>query len=806
MQKDSLYSNSAVIAPRALWGRYLDMMARDPGLDIKLFDISSLEDEFSRRIDPSAMGRLLDEGISYSKGVALLDCFRLLDEKKARKEPSLNEVCRLFDLLKGEGYIHEPFLPGARLKGRNMIISGYGSGKRVASLVKELPNIAMGFDLGEGLGDDLPDPKSAFGYAVHRFPTYIEGFHYLGNLLCRLIAELGLKPSDICLCNYEDGDHRALLEISRLYGLPINLPASMPLAHLDEGKAALRFIGGCDLSGKEGLQALEDELNNEFPKSDKADMILEALSPLCHSSRLSSIKQDCYLCLKGVLTGGVAYEDGINVARGYFCEPGKYGILLDFSSSHAPKPGSDNPFLLEDEDYEAAGLMTPQEAGHLDACDLLSALRHGYIKDAFFYMQGTDDRPRHESFLMADEMAKAASFGVSIAHDEGPLDYEYSKGFARIEYGDDLESEKKFLSKSPRQDALAELLPDFALYDPRFDKKKRAFAAEKLPKASYTALETYAKCPYMYYLQYVLGLRDDAHSFPALQGTYFHAIFEQIGRHGYDTAFFEAGKKEAERIIGEGGGSFSYSERLLLSFTEEEARVSADNYAKRLSLFPLRPEIKLEADLGGRRLYGRSDLVGEVGGEVFVVDYKTSGWNHRFELPKIELGLSMQLPLYSLLAYSTLGKEVYGAFIASIKCNIKDHAEVSSSAAALEGFVKSDPSLLEKFDPDLEIISHSAKGEVKGAFDAETIKLIIEQAREKAEQEVDDIEASRFPISPIKIKNGEDGCKYCSFAAICHADPDFARYYRKHEGEDGKVSYEQIGKFDYEEDDEDEAD
>lgn len=806
MQKDSLYSNSAIIAPRALWGRYLDMMASQPGLDIKLFDLSSLQDEFSRRIDPSAIGRLLDEGISYRKAKALLDCLPLLDERKARKAQRLNEVCRLFDLLKSEGYIHEPFLPGARLKGRNIIISGYGSGVRVSGLVKELPNIAMGFDLGEGLGDDLLDPKAAFGYSLHRFPTYIEGFHYLGNLLCRLIAEQGVKPSDICLCNYEDGDRRALLEISRLYGLPINLPASIPLAYLDEGKAALRFIAACGLSGREGLLSLEEELESAFPNSDKVGMIVEALSPLCRNSKLSDIRRACYLRLKEELTGGVTYEDGINVARGYFCESGQYGILLDFSSSHAPKPGADNPFLLEEEDYEAAGLLTPQEAGHLDACDLLSALRHGYIKDAFFYMQGTDDRPRHESFLMAEEMAKAASHGVSIAHDEGPLDYEYSKGFARIEYGDDLESEKKFLSKLPRQDALSEMLPGFALYDPRFDKNNRAFAAEKLQKASYTALETYAKCPYMYYLQYILGLRDDSHSFPALQGTYFHAIFEEIGHHGYDTSFFESGKQEAERIIGEGGESFSYSERLLLSFTEEEARVSADNYAKRLRLFPLRPEIKLEADLGGRKLYGRSDLVGEVGDEVFVVDYKTSGWNHRFELPKIPLGLSMQLPLYSLLASSTLGKEVYGAFIASIKCNIEDHADVADSPAALEGFVKSDPSLLGKFDPDLEIISHSAKGEVKGAFDDETIKLIIEQAREKAEQEMDAIEESKFPISPIKVKNGEDGCKYCSFAIICHADPDFARYYRKRKGEDGAVSYEQIGKFEYEEDDEDEAD
>lgn len=806
MQKDTLYSNSAIIAPRALWGRYLDMMASQPGLDIKLFDLSSLQDEFSRRIDPSAIGRLLDEGISYRKAKALLDCLPLLDEKKARKAASLNEVCRLFDLLKREGYIHEPFLPGARLKGRNIIISGYGSGVRVASLVKELPNIAMGFDLGEGLGDDLQDPKAAFGYSLHRFPTYIEGFHYLGNLLCHLIDKHGVKPSDICLCNYEDGDHRALLEISRLYGLPINLPASIPLAYLDEGKSALKFIAACSLSGREGLLSLEEKLKSEFPESDKIDMILEALSPLCLNSKLSDIKQACYLCLKEKLTGGVSFEEGINVARGYFCESGQYGILLDFSSSHAPKPGADNPFLLEEEDYEAAGLMTPREAGHLDACDLLSALRHGYIKDAFFYMQGTDDRPRHESFLMVDEMTKAADHGVSIAHDEGPLNCEYSKGFARIEYGDDLESEKKFLSKSPRQDALAKMLPGFALYDPRFDKNDRAFASEKLPEASYSALETYAKCPYRYYLQYILGLRDDSHSFPSLQGTYFHAIFEEIGRHGYDTSFFESGKQEAERIIGEGGESFSYSEHLLLSFTEEEARVSADNYAKRLRLFELRPEIKLQAVLGGRKLFGRSDLVGEVGDEVFVVDYKTSGWNHRFELPKIPLGLSMQLPLYSLMASSTLGKEVYGAFIASIKCDIKDHAKVADSPAALEGFVKADPSLLGKFDPDLEIISHSAKGEVKGAFDAESIKRIIEQAKGKAEEEMDAIEESKFPISPIKIKNGDDGCKYCSFSGICHADPDFARYYRKREGEDGDVCYEQIGKFEYEEDDEDESD
>ena len=191
---------------------------------------------------------------------------------------------------------------------------------------------------------------------------------------------------------------------------------------------------------------------------------------------------------------------------------------------------------------------------------------------------------------------------------------------------------------------------------------------------------------------------------------------------------------------------------------------------------------------------------------MFVVDYKTSGWNHRFELPKIALGLSMQLPLYSLMASSTLGKEVYGAFIASIKCNITDHSEVADSPAALEGFVKADPSLLGKFDPDLEIISHSAKGEVKGAFDAESLKRIIEQAKGKAEQEMDAIEESKFPISPIKIKNGDDGCKYCSFSFICHADPDFARYYRKREAEDGAVSYEQIGKFEYEEDDEDESD
>jgi ATP-dependent helicase/DNAse subunit B len=214
-----------------------------------------------------------------------------------------------------------------------------------------------------------------------------------------------------------------------------------------------------------------------------------------------------------------------------------------------------------------------------------------------------------------------------------------------------------------------------------------------------TALETYADCPFRFYLERVLGLAPLPQIDPDLTAQERGALVHQIAYRFYsgwtcdgngpvtDACYadalrriLDAGREEAERFAFETPawaadkehllGSPAAGRGLLERFLRHEAEVAASRFvphAFEVSFgLPLAPgevdaasvpdAVVIPLGDGTIRLRGRVDRVDVMSdGRFMITDYKTGSSHHR--LKDIMAGKALQLPLYLRAVETLTGRE-----------------------------------------------------------------------------------------------------------------------------------------------------
>lgn len=345
---------------------------------------------------------------------------------------------------------------------------------------------------------------------------------------------------------------------------------------------------------------------------------------------------------------------------------------------------------------------------------------------------------------------------------------------------------------------------------------------------SATRLETYSKCPFMYFCKYGIYAkpRVAARLDPALGGTIVHYVLEKILADNKGEALVSMKKEEMskqvefylnaymQKYMGGGDGmserlSYLYSrmkkvlihllERLCEEFSQSdfepcdfELDIGNDERVKPFSV---------ELEQGRVELIGMIDRVDKMDLDgkryIRIVDYKTGGKD--FNLGDVFSGLNMQMLLYLMSIWRTgtgfyenitpSGVLYFPAKITPFKANRGAQGENRQadilSQGKMSGMLVDDGDVILHMDKNRKGIFLPVKydkktGEVKGNFiSLKQLERLGEIIDETIKNMGDSLHSGFVPASPIFSSGHTDTCLYCDYSSVCLKDAPNYRYMKK---------------------------
>ncbi len=374
-----------------------------------------------------------------------------------------------------------------------------------------------------------------------------------------------------------------------------------------------------------------------------------------------------------------------------------------------------------------------------------------------------------------------------------------------------------------------------APYDPEKLSKEIAekLYGEKL-KGSITRLETFALCPFRFFLNYgiVVKERDEYSLENADYGTVAHAALELYGKtlkeQGLRWTEVSEDKRNTyiraaadEAIKNYNNGIFEASEKnaYIAGRVTELLESTVRALTAQLSESDFDPdkfeyEFSITDDL--LELHGKIDRIdvsdSENGKSVKVVDYKSS--KHKLDLLEVYYGLSLQLPAYMDVALTEEGQgsmpaamiyeHIQNPLVTVDNPDAVDRQDLESMIQKEykpDGLVNSEKTVLQSLDHgfigekgilkgpvksklipvDTNTPKFKTVNKVKIPLDAEldkdskvaeenTIRKVCSFTRLKMKNAAEKIMKGEVQASPVKREDNSTGCKFCKYRDICGFD------------------------------------
>lgn len=331
--------------------------------------------------------------------------------------------------------------------------------------------------------------------------------------------------------------------------------------------------------------------------------------------------------------------------------------------------------------------------------------------------------------------------------------------------------------------------------------------------ASITRFQQYRRCPYSYFLQYGLNLkeRDDGSLQKSDFGTLLHAGLYEAGKRVLDgkrqwkdltdadmQSLSEQMANEFSPRLKYGGLQADYTSRyveknLLTTFKKDLEQLRHWSRNSQFEAQSVEEEVTLDIPDGNDKLTvaGRIDRVDTLGRDAIVVDYKTG--SDKPDLQQMLEGLQLQLLTYAL-ALSQKGKELrtiaciyvhLSHEINSVSFVVPEGEKLRDKEDPLAGLFMHDVDALKKLDIHLDPAGHSEEKFLPLEITQKNVlharrglhlcegpfQVLLDRTKDKLLSLYHEISAGHFPISPYMLDKGT-GCDFCPFKAICRFDPN----------------------------------
>lgn len=751
--------NSIYIVPNNLKMKLLELLSIDNNIyNITFITLEELEKHYFFDIKEEALLYLLDktkENIDVLK--LMLKNLYKIDLTKEYKNTKLNNLKNLYYDLENNNYLI--FDKGYKeyLLSKNIYILGYYN---LEPYQKDMLNIINTNYL--EITSNLSINKV---YKYHSMKDEIIGT----ALKIRELNNRGINYNKIFLAGIDNSYNFLLKTIFKMFDIPLYLKSTNKLTSLINVK-----------------EFLKDKDINHIKDINIKTKIIRIISDLSYAKNskyydilLKDKLENTYIDNIELIESVKILNEALDIP--YLISDDEYLFILGFNQNYLPK-------IYKDEDYLSDTLKSN--------CNLnTSTIKNKLSKENLIKVLGTikNITVSYKLTSLTSEYVKSSLLNELNVKEIDSLDYNYnySKEFNNHRLSIILDNYYKYHEKDKDFNFLTTNI-NTSIYA-SFDHKFKGINRKIIPYSlSYSHIDDLAKCPFKYYLKYILKLDSFDSNFNTKIGNIFHSVLKDSynNNFSFDISFNKALKDNP----------LEKDEQVLFKRLEKELKEIIDynkEIEKRSFLTSFYGEKKLEIPLNNHvTLKGFIDkiLFKEFHDKTYyaIFDYKTG--SATLNLDYLIEGLYLQLPLYIyLINKSNLFKSptFVGFFYQYLLQNYKDKEEQLKNLK-LVGYTTDDKVILSYLDEDYETNSFvkglslkkdgelSTRSKVLQDSEVEDIMNSINKALDKALNIIDN---NLFDIAPKIINNKNISCEFCPFKEVCFVSASDYIYITKEEGD-----------------------
>ena len=784
-----------IVADKEYKSVFYAFKAKYPFLDLQIISKSDLIDllGFAYQMDPIPY-LLKKEKYDYSQCKKLLNILRVGDIS------SHEEYIKIFDELQNQGYLKYDDLGPLQVKQREVLLFEADEDYELHSFLKRkgVPYQDIHFkDIDrEEVYSSLNAP------VIYDFDNkFLQYFYIFADIRKRVLSHPEQKDK-ITIFLKGDQDLFYVNFFSGLFGIDVFTNMKLPLISSEDVSVALstffknkNFKWNEEVKENSPLFQVLSIIERYQLKTLSFDFAYSSLMEILSSQTMNYTYKD-----KGVGLSNELFFDGND-------DPEHMIYVTNFQHDDFYKEFDDNN-LLPDAQLERIGVNPSYIKTKLDRRKKLNFICYHHLAFASRALLHLKDK------IYASQFLEEMKWKSSKPEKHNPLGSYTTKAKELLDsyYKDILHSKPDTIYRS---------------YDHSYH---RINHSAKRDKYGVTSMNTFFQCPFYYYLERVLSLSKgdkDNDKLAAYRGDLIHGVFEDIFTRDYvnlDKAYDEAfayGLKKYEENARNDNHLITDEEKMYIRFIKKWLRdvVKTAILQKDSNISNITGEVaekNVTFEVAGVQFTGQIDKIiytkGASGQQYYTItDYK-SGSSGTFELEKVFLGGSLQLPLYYLALqqkqnqeYTHNGTDHFGGFgiqhlyfangiptsdgvygqksisekmrNAGIAYNDFDYAESFDSTAVK--ITKKNGKSLQKgvyrdfscsFSDDTEKSSLISKGRKY------TLEEFIQDAIAGTKKSIEAIENSLFDIAPTATKTGkysDEFCKYCPYKDVCyHAKTD----------------------------------
>jgi len=773
----NMFDNTDIIITSSILKKELLKSFNDSLKIIKIYTLSEFNKLYYGDYSNEAILYIMHKyNVIYDIAKIYLNNLTYIEDKEYQR-PKLKFLKELKDDLIKEKLYKINKLFKSSLNNKNIIIYNIGNIKEIINLKEELDSFSNAQIINN-------QEKKYPSHSIYEFATIEEEVVYVANEICKKIKE-GISIDHIFISNLSDEYYKLIRRIFPMFNLPFTIK--------DSGS-----IYGTYLVNK-FLEIYSSDLNKtleelkEYVDSDETEDIYNQILDVVNNyafidnyeEKLPLIKADLKntkLRNKNIIAS--VHEKDLN---DIFTEE-DYVYLLSFNQGIIPTIHKDEQYL-SDIDKQELNISLTVDKNNKEKEDTIYSISN--IKNLTI---------TYKTYAVGEKFT-ISSINEELNYEvikDLPMEYSNSNLYNQIKLTSLKDEYNKYGTESEDLYKLSSTytkLP-YNTYDHTF----KGILKEDLHKfldnklyLSYTKVDNYYKCPFSYYINYILNLNIYEESFYQHLGTLFHAILEKYNK--FSGTYDELWNQELKNLEVE----FNNQELFFLEKLHDELLFIIETIKDQETYTDLHDELheeKVYTSISGDMKITFSGIIDKVKYKkegtrtiAAIIDYKTGSVD--VDLKTVPYGIGMQLPVYLYLANNSdklENVEVAGFYLQHILNNEinaeknKTYQEQKKKELQLQGYSNADFGILSTFDKSFDksniIKSMSLTKDGKFSRYAKVLTSSeIEYLRDLAERNINtaatNISNGEFTIAPKKIGDTNYGCRFCKYKDICfHTNDD----------------------------------
>lgn len=742
-----LKRNTIIICPNEKKEELISKFQANLEYGVKYISKSELISSLTFSYDYKAVIHLMNNrGYSFTNAKEILDNISFLKGGTSK----LDKLLEIREELIKNNLIRKNEIFKRIFDNKDVYIYGYSNlDKEIISLLNDI-GVEYSY---------IEESNQGYKHDLIIFENIEEEVNYFFSSVCQMISS-GININDILLYSYPSEYDLLLRKYARLYNLPINFESNY---FLNESPIYKKFI----LCANES--SFEDALESIKNIKDRFNVVSKLISVINDVISSTSLKEEQILLIneisKTIKIKEDNYKNGINIISSSY-RGDKHVFLLGFSLGSYPQIKKDTDFLL-DKEKELCFRNTSKVENEINNEILSNFLFNN--KNLHISFKEKEGKKVYYKSLLVEKMK------MNIIKNNSN-NVRYNNDLAKLEVASYLDLKNDFGIDSVFVDALDSSSFRYKDFNHNF-KYSPIFTNDKNMEISFSLIDDYLHCPFKYFVKRICGAQVFEDNFYSKLGTLLHNVLE-------DSLKKDVSKEDYQNEINEKFTSLKDLFFVNKLFDQIFEVIEKNKNFESISSFKTsygEQEIAYRFD-NKTILKGKIDkiILNEKEKEIIVIDYKTGSFE--FNKDEIEVGLSLQLPIYSLLIknyypeYSQTG--VYIQTVLSDEEEIDEKYKLKGISIDSEGKLERLEHFLNQKSKYIDKLYFGQKGYKKNSslVSKQEYDYIVSRSEEIVKESLENIRKGNFAISPLYVNGDDKVCKDCPLLSVCFKKDSNNRY------------------------------